>query len=112
MPSKRQKHLLILRFSAMGDVAMTVPVVRALVQQHPNLKVTMVSRWEYRQFFEGIPNLNFFDADFNGIHKGVFGLWKLFKQLRNLHVHAVADLHNVLRLKLHDVVHPNMQQLI
>lgn len=100
MPYKKQKHLLILRFSAMGDVAMTVPVVRALTQQYPNLKVTVASRAQYKAFFDGIPNVNFFEADFNGMHKGFLGLWKLFKQLRRLHIYAVADLHNVLRSKV------------
>lgn len=100
MPSKKQKHLLIIRFSAMGDVAMTVPVVLALTQQHPNVKVTVVSRFEYKPFFDDIPNLHFYEADFNRAHKGILGLWKLFKQLRNLHVYAVADLHNVLRSKI------------
>jgi len=97
---KRQKHLLILRFSAMGDVAMTVPVIRALVQQYPDVKVTVVSRSSYRAFFENIPNVNFYEADFERFHKGFFGLWKLFKELRNLHIYAVADLHNVMRSKV------------
>ena len=97
---KKQKNLLILRFSAMGDVAMTVPVVRALAQQYPDLRVTMVSRWEYKPFFENIPGLSFFDADFNRKHKGILGLWRLFKELRYLRVFAVADLHNVLRSKI------------
>jgi ADP-heptose:LPS heptosyltransferase len=100
MPSKKLKHLLIIRFSAMGDVAMTVPVIRTLAQQHPNLKITVVSRLEYKPFFDGIPNLNFYEADFNRAHKGILGLWKLFRQLRRLHIYAVADLHNVLRSKI------------
>ncbi len=37
------KHVLIIRLSAMGDVAMTVPVIRALLQQHSNIKITVVS---------------------------------------------------------------------
>jgi ADP-heptose:LPS heptosyltransferase len=100
MPFKKQKHLLITRFSAMGDVAMTVPVVRALVQQYPNTKVTIVSRLAYKPFFDGIPNVTFFAADFKHAHKGIFGLLKLFRQLRRLHIYAVADLHNVLRSKI------------
>ena len=39
----------------MGDVAMTVPVLRALVLQHPDVKVTVVSR-PFSTFFDGIPN--------------------------------------------------------
>jgi ADP-heptose:LPS heptosyltransferase len=101
MPIKqKQEHLLILRFSAMGDVAMTVPVVRALAQQYPGLKITVASRAGYKAFFEDIYNVSFFEADFSERHKGVLGLWKLFRQLRNLHITAVADLHNVMRSKV------------
>ena len=37
------KHILVIRLSAMGDVAMSVPVIRALTDQHPNCKVTVLS---------------------------------------------------------------------
>ena len=56
----------------MGDVAMTVPVIRALVQQYPDVKVTVASRGSYRAFFENIPNVNFYEADFERFHKGFF----------------------------------------
>jgi len=84
----------------MGDVAMTVPVVRALVQQYPDLKVTVASRGSYKAFFENIINVSFYETDFDGYHKGFFGLLKLFRELRNLHIFAVADLHNVMRSKV------------
>ncbi|MXN92590.1 ADP-heptose--LPS heptosyltransferase RfaF [Flavobacterium sp. Sd200] len=100
MPHRKHKHLLLLRFSAMGDVAITVPVVRALVQQHPNVKVTVASRAEYMPFFDGIPNVNFYEANFKKAHKGFFGLLKLYRALRHLHIYAVADLHNVMRSKV------------
>ena len=50
-------HILVIRFSAMGDVAMTVPVLRALTSQHPQVKVTVVTRAFFKPFFEGIPNV-------------------------------------------------------
>jgi hypothetical protein len=37
-------HIAVMRLSAMGDVAMTVPVLRALVQQHPEVELTVISR--------------------------------------------------------------------
>jgi ADP-heptose:LPS heptosyltransferase len=37
------KHILVIRFSAMGDVAMTVPVVKQVLQQNPGLQITFVS---------------------------------------------------------------------
>jgi ADP-heptose:LPS heptosyltransferase len=81
----------------MGDVAITVPVIRALVQQHPNVKITMVSRPFFQPFFDGIPNVYFFAVDVKKRHKGFFGLMKLYFDLKKLNVDAVADLHNVLR---------------
>lgn len=81
----------------MGDVAMTVPVIRALVQQNQHVKVTVVSRPFFQPFFEGIPNVAFFSVDLNGRHKGTMGLFRLYADLKKLNINAVADLHNVLR---------------
>lgn len=98
--SQKPKHILVIRLSAMGDVAMTVPVLRALIQQHPELKLTVVSRPFFKPFFDGIPNVNFFAVDLQKRHKGFFGLLRLFSDLKKLDIDAVADLHNVLRSKV------------
>jgi ADP-heptose:LPS heptosyltransferase len=89
-----------MRLSAMGDVAMTVPVVRALANQYPELKITVISRPFFQPFFNGIPNLHFFPFDEKERHKGTVGLWRLFQDLKPLHIDAFADLHNVLRSKV------------
>lgn len=93
-------HIAVIRLSAMGDVAMTVPVLRALVLQHPEVKLTVVSRPFFQPFFDTIPNVNFFPVDVKGRHKGFVGLLRLYSDLRKLRVEAVADLHNVLRSKV------------
>lgn len=84
----------------MGDVAMTVPVLRAFVQQYPEVKITFISRPFFKPFFEEIPNVTFFEFDEKNRHKGFLGLIKLFKDLQKLHIDAFADLHNVLRSKI------------
>ena len=43
------KRLLVVRFSAMGDVAMTVPVLYSLATQYPELEITVLSRANYRK---------------------------------------------------------------
>jgi ADP-heptose:LPS heptosyltransferase len=86
--------------SAMGDVAMTVPVIRAFVEQNPRVKITLVSRPFFKPFFDGIPNVAFFAVDVKGRHKGFFGLLKLYSDLKKLNIDAVADLHNVLRSQI------------
>jgi ADP-heptose:LPS heptosyltransferase len=98
--SKKIQHIAVIRLSAMGDVAMTVPVIRAFVKQQPDVKITFVSRPFFKPFFDGIPNLTFFEVDLNQRHKGVLGLFRLYADLKNQHVDAVADLHNVLRSKV------------
>jgi ADP-heptose:LPS heptosyltransferase len=95
--SQKIKHIAVIRLSAMGDVAMTVPLLHAFVKQYPNVKITVVSKAFFKPFFDGIPNVDFFAADTLGRHKGFLGLMRLSWDLRQLNIDAVADLHNVLR---------------
>jgi len=95
-----QKHLLVIRMSAMGDVAMTVPVLLALQQQYPELKITVLTRAFFKPLFSQLPNVSIFEADVKGKHSGISGLYLLFKELKVLKIDAVADVHNVLRSKV------------
>ncbi len=97
---KPEKHILVLRLSAMGDVAMVVPVLRALTNQYPELKVTVLTRTFFKPFFRGLKNIEVFPADTKGEHKGVYGLYKLSRHLNKKRFYVAADLHNVLRTKL------------
>lgn len=98
--SSKIKHIAVMRLSAMGDVAMTVPVLRAFVKQYPEVKLTVISRPFFKPFFEGIPNLEFFSFDEKERHKGFLGLVRLYKDVKKLKIDAFADLHNVLRSKV------------
>ena len=92
------KRLLVFRFSAMGDVAMTIPVLYSLIKEYPDLQITIVSRPAFRPFFEQLPeNISFVAADLYGKHKGIKGLYRLYRELNQTKYDAVADLHNVLR---------------
>ena len=81
----------------MGDVAMTIPVLRAFTTQYPDIKLTVLTREFFKPFFRDLNKVTVFSADLKGKHKGIFGLLKLSKELRALGIDAVADLHNVLR---------------
>jgi ADP-heptose:LPS heptosyltransferase len=94
------KHILVIRLSAMGDVAMTVPVIKALVRTYPDIKITVVSRGFLKPIFQNIPNVHFYTADVKGKHKGLYGLFRLYKELKKLNIDCIADLHNVLRSKI------------
>ncbi|MGG5506649.1 MULTISPECIES: glycosyltransferase family 9 protein [unclassified Myroides] len=97
---KGLQHIVIFRLSAMGDVAMTVPVIRALVEQHPNLRVTVVSRPFFKPFFKGINRVDFYAVDVKKKHKGFLGLIRLYKDIKRLKPDYFADFHNVLRAQI------------
>ncbi|MDR2848120.1 MAG: glycosyltransferase family 9 protein [Bacteroidales bacterium] len=94
-------NILILRFSAIGDVAMTVPVVDTLARAHPDDRFTVVSQSFLQPLFAYCPgNVLFEGVDLKGEHKGIAGIYRLYGKLRQNRYDAVADLHDVLRTKL------------
>ncbi|MFC4095827.1 glycosyltransferase family 9 protein [Euzebyella saccharophila] len=97
MAKNKRTHILVIRLSAMGDVAMTVPVLNAFVQKYPDVKITVLTRAFFTPLFSQLQNVSVYEADVKGRHKGVFGLWKLFQELKKQQIDVVADLHNVLR---------------
>lgn len=84
----------------MGDIAMAVPVIKAFVQQHPTVKLTVLTRAFFKQFFIAIPNVNVFIPELKGKHKGFLGIKQLSKEVLALNIDAVVDLHDVLRSNL------------
>lgn len=95
------KKLLVVRLSAIGDVAMTVPAIWSLVKNHPDVQVTFVSQGFARDIVNQIPGVLFVEANTKGRHKGVLGIWRLFTDLRKIDRYdALADLHNVIRSQI------------
>jgi len=97
---KLPNHILVIRLSAMGDVAMAVPVLRVVTHTYPNLKITVVSKKFFEPLFKDIPNIHFLAAEVYGKHKGIFGLVRLSNECVSLGCNGVADLHNVIRSKI------------
>ena len=94
------KKIIIFRFSAMGDVALLLPVVLNAIKRNPDLKITIVTREKFRVFFEGHSNIDVFTADFDKKHKGFFGLFKLFQELNELSPNFIFDLHQNIRTQI------------
>ena len=93
-------RILIIRFSALGDVAMTIPVIHSLAVQYPQHEITVLSRAVWQPLFQSLPeNVNFVGADLTGKHKGLWGLNSLYSELKRMHFDYVADFHHVLRSK-------------
>ncbi len=96
---KTPNHILVIRLSALGDVAMTVPVLRVFAQTYPEIKLTILSKAPFKHLFDDIPNLDFLETEVYGKHKGL-KLLTLAKEAKKLGIDAVADLHNVIRSRM------------
>lgn len=94
----KYKNVLLVRFSAIGDVAMTVPVIESVSQSYPDTHFTMLSNERFAPFFAGMPgNFSFIGVNLKRDYNGFGAMLKLFLRLRRNQFDAVADLHGVLR---------------
>lgn len=90
--------ILMIRFSALGDVAMLAPVVKEVVTALPDAEVTVLSRPFCAPLFEGLgERVRFLGVDIKGEYKGVRGLSHLFTMLKQEQFDYIADMHGVLR---------------
>ena len=92
----------------MGDVAMTVPVVTAFSQANPHCKVSILTKKQFTPLFHHLPEVSVIGVDFKTDYKGLYGLFKLAKKIKDLRVDVVADMHNVLRTKILRFLLPNV----
>ena len=93
-------RLVVIRTSAMGDVALVTPVLRAISVQYPGTEILMVTRPAYTAFFSSIDGVSVFTPDFIGRHKGLAGLLRLHSDLVSTgKIDYVIDIHDVLRTK-------------
>lgn len=96
-----EMKILVIRTSAMGDVALTAPVLSAMRSQYPEVEIVMLTRKPFSPFFSSLEGLNLFFPDFQNRHKGFAGLFRLFREIRKVHrIDHVIDLHDILRSKV------------
>lgn len=95
------RKIIAIRLSAMGDVSLTVPAIKGIIEANPDLEITLVTRKFFAPFFYGIPRLRLLFPEFKGKHKGFLGLFRLFTDLKKVGpFEAVIDLHGVIRTRI------------
>jgi len=77
-------RILIIRFSAIGDIVLTTPVMSALKQWNPNVEIHYLTKKQNAGLLEGHP------------HVSVLHLWedRVPKELKNQSFDLILDLHN------------------
>lgn len=98
-------RILAYRFSAFGDVAMTMPVFREFLEQNPDVEIVMVTRSNFEALFSDLERVIFKGIDLDD-YKGFLGLRKLAKELLDeFRPNYIADLHDVIRTKILDKIY-------
>ena len=92
-------HLVLIRLSAMGDVAMSVHVILAFREKYPKAKITVVTKKLFQPIFEQISNTCIIVWDTKIKHKGFLGILKIYQEIKKIKPTHFADLHQVLRSK-------------
>ncbi|MFL5447023.1 MAG: lipopolysaccharide heptosyltransferase II [Gemmatimonadales bacterium] len=85
-------NILAVRFSSIGDVLLTTPLLRALRFRHPSARITFVTKKPYVPLLSANPHVN----EVVGISRDQ-GLWDLAEELRGHHFSHLLDLHDSLR---------------
>lgn len=97
-------NILVTRFSALGDVAITLPAVHSLAVQHPEHQIYYATNHKFESLIGNLPsNVHFVGADIYGRHKGVRGIWSFCKEIESFGIDAVADMQNNLRSHIIDL---------
>lgn len=95
--NKKTEKIIVLRFSSMGDVAIVASFLKEFREKYPDAELIMVSKKTFKPFFESLTHVAFHALEANTKHKGVRGLYRLFKELKKYKPTAVADLHDNIR---------------
>lgn len=94
-------NILVIRFSALGDVAMTIPVVYSACISNPECRFVFLTRRLPASLFMNPPSNLIVEGIDTSEYEGLWGLSRLFRELRQKYnIDAVADLHDVTRSKV------------
>ncbi len=98
---RKLKNVLVTRFSALGDVAMTIPVIYSACRCYPDVRFIFLTRESMTSMFlEMPPNLVTVGVNVKK-YNGVAGLSRLFNELREKYaIDGFVDLHDVLRTQI------------
>lgn len=99
--NKEQRNVLVARFSALGDIAMTLPAVYDACGANPDTRFYFLTRHHPAKLFINRPdNLTLVPVNLDN-YKGVGGMWRLARALcKRYSITDFVDLHDVMRTKL------------
>jgi ADP-heptose:LPS heptosyltransferase len=84
------KKILIIRFSSIGDIVLTTPVIRCAKRQFPKAEIHFVTKESFKSVVEHNPHMD-------KLHTFKKDISELYSLLKEEHYDALIDLHHNLR---------------
>jgi len=85
-------RILVIRLTALGDVLLATPAVRALREAHPQARIEWLTQAAYAPLLEGLPFVDEVLRYERARDRGLRGTLRLFHALRSRAYDAVVDL--------------------
>jgi heptosyltransferase-2 len=82
--------ILCIRFSSIGDIILTSPIIRALKKRFPEAEIHIVTKVQFATLWSANPYVH-------EVHSYQGNLWSLANHLRKIGFDAVVDLHKNVR---------------
>ncbi len=95
-------HILAVRFSSLGDVALCLPTLRAVLDARPDWRITFITRPRFAPLFQNQERLSVMEADVDITYRGPQAMFQLARAVEKQFgkVDALVDLHDNLRTAL------------
>jgi len=92
--------ILVIRFSSIGDIVLTTPILTAIKKKYPKAEIDFVTLKRFKDAISGnknIDNLILFDKE---KYKGIIGIYKFSKEIKLNNYDVIIDLHSKIRSKM------------
>ncbi len=87
--------ILVLRFSSIGDIILSSPLLRVLRKRFPQSQIDYATRKDYAELIRSNQNINYtYELDTD---EGIRGLWALRKRIRDEGYDLIVDIHGSIR---------------
>ena len=94
-------NILIIRLGSLGDVILTTSIPSMLKERFPDAKIDFLVKKEFAAVLKNNPSINnIISLDSRGENKGISGLVKMARMLRQNRYSDIIDLHSNLRSRM------------
>jgi len=97
---KNLKRILVIRFSSIGDIILTTPVLTALKKRYPQASIDFLVIDSFKDAITGNPLIDDVILFNKKSYRGIYGIYRYSRMLQKKNYDLVIDLHSKIRSRL------------